>query len=479
MGDKTAAEVKAEQEKKFKHVTVVREGKQIVIPEGMSYALAREWLVKIETDEETKVGILEDIEAFPLEGAYALRLALDEVFGFFQMETVKTMFGERPPFMISMATGVNETEQVPWGRITIPGVAGFIESGLTMSHGRVIYRISGETKKKHAEQFKQLGQTVRRLVKEKSVYRGKAFQIDFKSVDDESFNPMNDGPRFMDTSKVDPEKLVFPDKVQRVVQDSVYTPIEFTDECRKHAIPLKRGVLLEGPYGTGKTLCANVTAKKSVENGWTFIYLTDVTQLKEALVFARAYQPAVVFAEDIDRVVTGDRSKKMDEILNTIDGVDTKKDDIMVVLTTNHVDNINPALLRPGRLDAVISVRPPDAEAAIRLVRLYSGGLLNSADELTEVGGVLQGQIPAVIREVVERSKLGAIGRASKGGRMQLTSSDLLSAAEGMLNHLKLLAVKPNDTRSDVEKAAEVLGRHINRQVPVSNGSSRFLPESA
>jgi SpoVK/Ycf46/Vps4 family AAA+-type ATPase len=75
-----------------------------------------------------------------------------------------------------------------------------------------------------------------------------------------------------------------------------------------HKVPLKRGVLLEGPYGTGKTLTAFVTAKKCVENGWTFIMLDRVAALKEALTFARMYAPAVVFAEDIDRSVEGERT---------------------------------------------------------------------------------------------------------------------------------------------------------------------------
>src|SRR5262249_43736373 len=150
---------------------------------------------------------------------------------------------------------------------------------------------------------------------------------------------------------------------------------------------------------------------KAVRNGWTFIYLDTVLDLKRGLDFAARYAPAVLFAEDIDRVVDGERSVSLDEILNTIDGVDTKNGEIITVFTTNHVEKINPAMLRMGRLDALIHVAPPDAKAAERLVQLYSRGLLEDNCDLTEVGKMLSGKIPAFIREVTERAKIATIAR--------------------------------------------------------------------
>ena len=58
---------------------------------------------------------------------------------------------------------------------------------------------------------------------------------------------------------------------------------------------------------------------------------------------------------------------------------DSKDSEIMVVLTTNEVSKIHPAFLRPGRIDAVVSIRPPDTEATVRMVRRYGRGLVDAS----------------------------------------------------------------------------------------------------
>ncbi len=146
-----------------------------------------------------------------------------------------------------------------------------------------------------------------------------------------------------------------------------------------------------------------------------------------------------------------DRTVKIDDILNTIDGVQSKNTEIMVALTTNHVEQINKAMLRPGRLDAVIDVTPPDAPAARKLMRLYGRTRLDAADTLERAGLVLAGQIPAVIREAVERAKLYAIGRAG-GGQFVITDQDIADAAAGMQQHLDLLETKvPSKTAPSLQ----------------------------
>jgi transitional endoplasmic reticulum ATPase len=210
----------------------------------------------------------------------------------------------------------------------------------------------------------------------------------------------------------------------------------------------------------GKTLTARVTAKKCTENGWTFIYLDDVADLKKALEFSRQYQPAVIFAEDIDQVLDdpNQRDSKVNEILNSIDGLESKSTEVITVLTTNNVANITQAMLRPGRLDTVVPVRAPDAQAAIRMVKLFAGERMAASEDLTEVGRLLDGKIPAVIREVVERSKLSAVRRSKETGTLNIVAADIEVAANGMFAHLELLKPKEVDTRDVQVRAAETLG---------------------
>jgi len=100
-------------------------------------------------------------------------------------------------------------------------------------------------------------------------------------------------------------------------------------------------------------------------------------------------------------------------------------------------------MLRPGCFDALIHVTKPDADAAVRLVRLYAGNLLDENEPLTSLGFHLEGFIPAIISEVVNRSKLGMIGRGEK----RIIEADLIVAAESMKMHSELLnpdEKKPN-----------------------------------
>ncbi len=456
---------------KWKEMGIVREGDRIVLPDGMTHNEAIEWIKRRRDEEQRTVGVHEEIVGYPLDAAIAFVRALQEVKGFISLEATPSFFGETPPTMVTVEVGVGETTQVPWGRMVVPGIEGFLQTGIGKKDDLPILVVGGEVQMRFREEVAYIANVARRILKESSIYHGKAIRVRFPD-EEEDFNP-GLAPTFVDVSKVQEDQLIFPEAVQRQVTTSIFTPIMHTEKCRAAKIPLKRGILLEGPYGTGKTLTAYVTAKKCQENGWTFIYLDTVAHLEQAILFARSYQPACIFAEDIDRVVEGERTVEMDAILNTIDGVDTKSAELMVILTTNHVEDINRAMLRPGRLDAVIPVRAPDAAAAERLIRQYGATMLRAGDDLTEVGKRLAGQIPAVIREVVERSKLSAVAHsASDGGALEVTADDLFTAADGMVTHLELLA-QEEDEETPGEAMARVFGEKLGAML---NSNTLVVP---
>jgi len=453
--------------------------KQIVLPAGMDYRDAMKWLERKNEEQSRKVSINETLDAYPLDGALALHKAMARKYGWTHLIPTPSFFGENPPAMIGVRVGAgqNDVVQVAWGRMEIPGVSGYIETGFTFEGLQPKFVINGVVRRKHEGEVAELAQEARKILRAESIYRGKALRVKFVSKDEanslEDFNP-----KFIDISGVREDELIFPEETRELISTNLFTPIEKTELCRKHKIPLKRGVLLAGPYGVGKTLTANVAAKKCVENKWTFIYLETVTDLQQAIHFARLYSPAVIFAEDIDQLVRQDRKRDdvINGVLNTIDGVDTKSSEIVVALTTNHVDQVSKAMLRPGRLDAVIHVPPPDMDAAMRLVRLYARDLLDPSEDLTIVGQELSGRIPAVIREVVERSKLGALSRSNGTEALRVTSRDLVLSARGMLAHLELLAPKEEDKRSDVEKAAAVQANGFEKAATAIVEAVRKVP---
>lgn len=453
-----------------------RGGTALVLPEvpapsGMTYNQAIEALQKRRDSEEAVVGIAEHVEGYaPLDAARAFMLAMARKFGWVDSVTVPGGFfsPDAPPTYVSLRVGPRpgDTTQIIWGRFTIPGVDGNLNTGIGAGPetGQPAFAVHGQTKRKCQPIIADLMTLTRELLLAESIYKGKAVKLPLDSDGEMDWcRPL----QFMDTSGVDPGAAVFSAELAEQIEVNLFTPVKATAICRKLRIPLKRGVLLEGTYGTGKTLVATVLAKVCEDNGWTFILVPDARGLAEAVDFAKRYSPAVVFCEDIDRQMDGERSIGMDAILNTIDGIGAKSTEVMVVLTTNHVDKINPAMLRPGRLDAVISVTPPDADAARRLVRLYGRKLIPANDALSGSGDLLAGMIPAVIREVVERAKLAAVYRTGSE-QVQITDDDLVLSANGMRKHLGLL-----EQKTDAPSDAEVLAEKLHKVV--GNGTHEVL----
>ncbi len=438
-------------------------GTKIILPadpRNMTLGEAQEWLHRMQVADEEVISINEVVDAHPWDGCVAFMQAMKETYGWAAPTPQQRWWGRQPPQMISIETGVGETATIFWGGFRLPGIDGQLVTGTEEKRGQVRFCIQGSARRKHMEVIHGLAELTRRIVRERSIYRGHALRL---ALENGHINLM-EPPTFMNLKKVRENELVFSEDLMDQVVTNLWTPIEQTAWCRMHDVPLKRGVLLEGPYGTGKTLAATVTAKKCEANGWTFITVGRVSALESALQFAVGYQPCVVFVEDIDREMAGERTPAMDDILNKVDGIISKGAEIMVVLTSNAASNINRAMLRPGRLDAVLHIGPPDAGAVQKLLRVYGRKLIRKDEDLTQSGEVLAGRIPAVIREVVERSKLYAIGRAP-GAEFYLTDVDIVRSARGMAHHLELLDGAAPVEQTPEQKLGSALGAMIKEHI--------------
>lgn len=436
---------------------IVYYGEKLILPEGMSIKDAKELLTRKEKFLEEEVGMQETFDVFPWDGANAIDNVLRNKFGWSAATATPTFFGPRPPKLISIDVDYNETKQVPWGSFSLPGVEGLLATGISEKEGRVVFQLSASVKRKDEATIKKIFDEVRAYLKENSLYKGKAIKMRF--LDDSGNKLEMPEPKFMDTSTIKEEMVIYPDSVQAQININLFTPIKRVLDCIANQIPVKRGVLLGGTYGTGKTLAATVASKIAVDNGITYLYIPRADELSHAIGFAKQNQsPAcVVFCEDIDRALAGERSVEMDDILNVIDGIDTKSTNVIVVLTTNDLNAINPAMLRPGRLDAVIEVLPPDAKAVERLLRLYGGNAIEADTDLTKAGKELAGEIPAVISEVVKRAKLAQLSLQAPGVPVtHLSEQALVASAASMAAQLKLLkersAAKPREV-SDIAHA--------------------------
>ncbi len=220
------------------------------------------------------------------------------------------------------------------------------------------------------------------------------------------------------------------------IQDAVELPFLHKDLFAEHMLQPPKGVLLYGPPGCGKTLIAKAVANslaKKVEaisgkgDGRAFFlnikgpellnkYVGE-TERQIRLVFQRAREkasegmPVIVFFDEMDSIFRTRGSGVSSDVENTIvpqllaeiDGVELLEN-VVVIGASNREDMIDPAILRPGRLDVKIKVERPDAEAARDIFSKYViPGLPLHEEDLAEHGGSREATCAGMIQRVVER----------------------------------------------------------------------------
>ncbi len=436
--------------KTYETMQIRREGKEMVLPDRMSYSHARDWLTKIEQAEEAVIDIHEDITCFPLDGLCALNDALVALYSWVDMPKVQIQIPDSP----------TTTRSACYGQITPPNLeGGYIKiMHLALDSMSLMARV----RRKFEPEVREIFAAVKAQLKERSIYRGKAIRVKFPEDGDWSANIVNTAPAFMDLNGVHDSDLILNSTVQFALESNVYTLVEKTDLCRRARIPLRHGMLLAGPYGTGKTLTAKVIAAKCVANGWTFVYLENVADIAHGLRVAEMFAPAVLFAEDIDSVVGANRDASMNTILNVLDGIDTKNKAIVSVLTTNRLEAIHRSFLRAGRIDTVVEYELPDAPTAWRFVQLYCRdakgiSLLQPGVDAGIVGEAFNGLLPAFIAEAIQKAKRYSLGEPG------VTQATLLRAAAAIRKHAQLVEEPPvltNERR--LVSAAALLGNALH-----------------
>ena len=224
------------------------------------------------------------------------------------------------------------------------------------------------------------------------------------------------------------------------IRDAVELPYLYPDLFREHELKPPKGVLLYGPPGCGKTLIAkavaNSLAKKVAARHSTdrngqegksyFLNIKGPELLNKyvgeterhiRLVFQRAREkashgtPVIVFFDEMDSLfrtrgsgVSSDvENTIVPQLLSEIDGVEALEN-VLVIGATNRPDMIDPAILRPGRLDVKIKIERPDAEGARDIFSKYlTPNLPLHPDDLAEFGGDLKATAGGMVQRTVER----------------------------------------------------------------------------
>lgn len=217
------------------------------------------------------------------------------------------------------------------------------------------------------------------------------------------------------------------DGIKNELKETVEYPVLHPDQYQKFGLAASKGVLFYGPPGTGKTLLAKAVATEVSAN---FIsvkgpellsmwYGESESNIRDIFDKARAAAPTVVFLDELDSIANarggshGDAGGASDRVVNQLltemDGMNAKKN-VFVIGATNRPDQIDPALLRPGRLDQLIYVPLPDEEARMSILQAQLRNTPLEPDmDLREIAKITHGFSGADLLYIVQRAAKFAI----------------------------------------------------------------------
>lgn len=448
------------------------QGTSFILPE-MYRGKIPEAIRFLESYLEAQSAMVNMVKVFdyrPLDVAHATQEVMKEIFGYTGKGiAIKQMFGDIEPAMIDVAVGIDQKVQVPWARVAFSPFSGHIDIDDTYQHGKgTIGELTVKAPRALRDVVEGFFIAVEEKLKSSSIYRGKAIVL-----------TANNDVEFLDLSKVKREDVVYGDAVMSHLEANLWVVLRNMEAFRAAGQPIKRAVLLEGPYGTGKSLTGYLTAQEAVANGVTFIFAKPGADLTNAMQTAQLYAPAVVFFEDID-VLQSDNPEEVSKLLDAFDGVGGKGKEVIAVLTTNNREKIHKGMLRPGRLDAVIHIAELD-EGGVR--RLIEAAFRDSDVKLVDIDWPLvyaanEQYMPAFVRQGAARAFSYAYARVG-GKPSELTTSDLVLAAQSLDEQHKLQSgayeVKPPET---LTKALEsTVANVLERVKPIGNdgNQSRYV----
>ncbi|KAK1442804.1 26S proteasome regulatory subunit [Babesia gibsoni] len=267
------------------------------------------------------------------------------------------------------------------------------------------------------------------------------------------YNMLNESEAPTDTSnKTDYNSIGGLDKQIREMRESIELPLRNPFLFKRVGVKPPKGVLLYGPPGTGKTLMAKALAAsmdchflKVVASAVVDKYIGESARIiREMFGYAKDHQPCIIFMDEIDAIggkrfsqgTSADREiqRTLMELLTHLDGFDDLGQ-VKIIMATNRPDVLDPALLRPGRIDRKIEIPLPNEAARVDILKIHSKRLNKSGDiDYVAVCRLCDGFNGADMRNVCTEAGIFAI----RAMRDHVIEEDFFKAARKLTETKKL-----------------------------------------
>merc|ERR1712019_246821 len=238
----------------------------------------------------------------------------------------------------------------------------------------------------------------------------------------------------------------------RELREVIELPLLNPELFIRVGIKAPKGVLLYGPPGTGKTLLARALASnlsatflKVVASAIVDKYIGESARvIREMFGYARDHEPCVIFMDEIDAIggrrfsegTSADREiqRTLMELLNQMDGFDILGK-VKMIMATNRPDTLDPALLRPGRLDRKIEIPLPNEQARLEVLKIHAGPITKHGDVDWEAIVKLTDNFNAAdMRNICTEAGMFAI----RAERDYVVEEDFMKAARKIADNKKL-----------------------------------------
>lgn len=385
------------------------------------------------------------IFCFREDGVYQLHKAIEEINGVSISKAQTGPSNEKKNVeMIDIPLADGTRIKVPYGEIDLPDLGDGAQIVISYNTSSNQLYVKGCCQYMYMEMMDNIISRTEELLNTDSIYKNLAIEIG----DDFS-------PSFISLDGIENQTMVLSDEAEYSLQP-LKARLFQTELCKERGIPLKFGALLEGVYGTGKTLLAFKLGAEAIKNNWTFIYLKDPKKLANTIRLCKSLDKngngILLFLEDVDQVTRGNRDSNLQDILNTLDGGDTKDMNLISVFTTNHIELIEPTFLRGKRIGTVITLGYLDAKTAENFIKeSFDSETYELEEDLTEITEHIANSniVPAFMAEICETVKSNLIFKGSN----KVTNNDIKLATNTYLRQISL-SQKKDMSETDEMKLA-------------------------